>query len=227
MLLLSNYFRYFEIDVKMLSLSFGHLTYFIKKYLLIRCSVNQFSTILEVGSYIQDILQIISEARQNYFKDLLQPDISTLIKAIKTICFFTLIINKKHKEKSKVFFLFSMFFSNSKSKTFLISQACSLSKATTTCIASKSATNYSSFAVTFNLAIITSKTIKPQIVSPLVSLVSKSKFKVKLFAQAAKANISQQALRFVPVSSHKDFLCLLQLKKIFPNISQATIISMH
>ena len=118
MLLLSNYFRYFEIDVKMLSLSFGHFTYFIKKY-LVRCSVNQFSTILEVGSYIQDLLQIISEARQNYSKDLLQPDISTLIKAIKTICFFTLIINKKHKEKSKVFFFFLCFSLTLKVRHFL------------------------------------------------------------------------------------------------------------
>ena len=75
-----------------------------------------------------------------------------------------------------------MSFSNSQSKTFLISQAPSLSKSITTCIALKSATTYPGLAVISNLAIMTSKTIKPQIVSPLVSLAFKSKFKVKLFA---------------------------------------------
>ena len=62
---------------------------------------------------------------------------------------------------------------------------------------------------------------------PPVSLASKPKPKVKLFTQAVKANVSQQTPRFAPASSHKDFLHLLQLKKAFPNLPQATIISMH
>jgi len=56
-------------------------------------------------------------------------------------------------------------------------------------------------------------------------LASKPKSKAKLFAQVAKANISSP--KFAPVSSHEDFLHLLQLKKAFPNLPQATIISMH
>jgi len=60
-----------------------------------------------------------------------------------------------------------------------------------------------------------------------VSLASKPKPKVKLFAQAAKANVTQQALRFALASSHEDFLCLLQLKEAFPNLPQTTIIFMH
>ena len=44
-------------------------------------------------------------------------------------------------------------------------------------------------------------------------------------SQAAKANISGP--KFAPASSHEDFLRLLQLKEAFPNLSQATIISMH
>ena len=41
----------------------------------------------------------------------------------------------------------------------------------------------------------------------LVFLVSKPN--IKSFAQAAKANIIQQASRFAPTSSYKDFLYLL------------------
>ena len=33
--------------------------------------------------------------------------------------------------------------------------------------------------------------------------------------------------KFAPASSHEDFLCLLQLKEAFPNLPQATIISIH
>ena len=42
-----------------------------------------------------------------------------------------------------------------------------------------------------------------------------------------KANITQQALMFALTLSHEDFLYLLQLKEIFPNLSQAIIISMY
>ena len=38
---------------------------------------------------------------------------------------------------------------------------------------------------------------------------------------------TQQIPRFAFVSSHKDFLQLLQLKEVFPNLLQATIISIH
>ena len=62
---------------------------------------------------------------------------------------------------------------------------------------------------------------------PPIPLASKPKPKVKSFAQAVKANVSQQTPRFAPVSSHEDFVCLLQLKEAFPNLPQATIISMH
>jgi len=58
-----------------------------------------------------------------------------------------------------------------------------------------------------------------------VPLASKPKPKAKSFAQVAKANISSP--KFALASSHEDFLHLLQLKKAFSNLSQATIISMH
>ena len=62
---------------------------------------------------------------------------------------------------------------------------------------------------------------------PPIPLASKPKPKAKSFAQAVKANVSQQTPRFAPASSHEDFLRLLQLKEVFPNLPQATIISMH
>jgi len=45
--------------------------------------------------------------------------------------------------------------------------------------------------------------------------------------QAAKANTTQQALRFAFISSYEDFLYLLQLREIFLNFSQATITFMY
>ena len=54
-----------------------------------------------------------------------------------------------------------------------------------------------------------------------------SKPKIKSFSQAVKANISQQTPRFAPISSHEDFLHLLQLKEAFSKLPQATIISIH
>jgi len=75
--------------------------------------------------------------------------------------------------------------------------------------------------------LLTSKTIQVQMALPPVPLASKSKPKAKLFAQAVKANVSQQTPRFAPASSYEDFLHLLQLKEAFPNLPQATIISMH
>ena len=73
----------------------------------------------------------------------------------------------------------------------------------------------------------TSKTVQAQMALPPVLLASKPKPKVKSFAQAVKANVSQQTPRFAPASSHEDFVHLLQLKEVFPNLPQATIISMH
>ena len=122
---LSNYSRYLETNAKILSLSFKHLTYFIKKCSLRGQSVNQFPTILGVGSYIWNLLQAISEAKQDYFKVLSQYDTPTLVEVIRTIygpdlvpifspnieiagdvpeakeVAFTLVFNKKHKGKSK------------------------------------------------------------------------------------------------------------------------------
>ena len=49
---LSGYSRHLETDTVILSLSLEHLTCFIKKHSLGGYSVNSFTTILEVGSYV-------------------------------------------------------------------------------------------------------------------------------------------------------------------------------
>ena len=89
-------------------------------------------------------------------------------------------------------------------------------------ISSKPATTRPSSAIA---ATTTSKPTQSQNVPLPVSLASKPKLKAKLFAQAAKANIPGP--KFALASSHEDFLRLLQLKEAFPNLPQATIISMH
>ena len=86
---------------------------------------------------------------------------------------------------------------------------------------------HSGLAMTPSLAMTISKSIKPQIASPPIPLASKPKLKVKFFAQATKANITQQASRFAFASFHKDFLYLLQLKKMFSSLLQAIIISIY
>jgi len=67
---------------------------------------------------------------------------------------FTLLTNKK---KNNFSFLFSIFFSNSRSKTLL--------KTITTCLVLKIIISYSDSAITPSLAITTFKTIKLQIAS--------------------------------------------------------------
>ena len=61
---------------------------------------------------------------------------------------FTLITNKNCKEKSKASFLPFMSFSGSKNKILLISWACPLFKAMTTCLASKLVSTHSGLAMT-------------------------------------------------------------------------------
>jgi len=123
---------------------------------------------------------------------------------------FTLVTNQKYKGKGKVPSPLSGTLSDSRSKTSLISRISPLPKAVTT------------HPVTTIF-----KTVQAQMVPPPVLLAFKPKPKVKLFAQAVKANVSQQTPRFAPASSHKNFLHLLQLKKVFSNLPQTTIISMH
>ena len=90
---------------------------------------------------------------------------------------FTLVTNKKYKRRSKAFSLYSIFFSNFKSKILFISQILSLIKTVTTYAVSKSVTTYLSSTMTSSLVMITSKIIKFQIVSSSVLLASKSKLR--------------------------------------------------
>jgi len=133
---------------------------------------------------------------------------------------FTLVSNKKHKEKSKVSSLPSMSSSDSKNRILLILWAPSLPKDVTANPASKLVITHHGLAIIVipSPPITISKSIKPQIASSLALLTS------KYFAQVAKASITQQAPRFASVLSHENFLCLSQFKEVF---SQDTIISMY
>ena len=95
---------------------------------------------------------------------------------------FTLITNKKGKEKAK---LSSSSSTNSKNKIFLVSRASTVLKTVTASAASKPATIHSSSTAA---AIIISKPAQPQNTPPIVPLAFKPKPKVKLLVQAVKAN---------------------------------------
>ena len=69
---------------------------------------------------------------------------------------FTLVTNKNCKEKNKASFLPFMSFSGSKNKILLISWACPLFKAVTTCLASKLVSTHSGLAMTSSLAVMIS-----------------------------------------------------------------------
>ena len=86
---------------------------------------------------------------------------------------FTLVTNKKRRDKGKVHSPLSGTPPDSRSKTSLVSKAYSLPKAVTTCPVTT-----------------TSKTIQAQMALPPVPLASKPKPKAKSFAQAVKANVS-------------------------------------
>ena len=93
---------------------------------------------------------------------------------------FTLITNKKGKEKAKL-----SSSTNSKNKIFLVSRASTVLKTVTASAASKPATIHSSSTAA---AIIISKPAQPQNTPPIVPLAFKPKPKVKLLVQAVKAN---------------------------------------
>ena len=227
---LSGYDMHLEADAKVLTTSLRHLVYFIQKHPLKNHPIEQFSSVLGIGSYIWRLLQTVSEASWDRFKISPQPDAPTLVEAMRTVygpvpvptpslnvemdvdapkteeVAFTLVTNKKRdKGKAKAS---SPSPTNSRNKIPLVSRAPSVSKVVTTNVAPKPAATCSSLAVA---AATTSKSAQPQNRPPPVPLASKPKPKAKSFAQAAKANISGP--KFAPASSHEDFLRLLQLKE--------------
>ena len=178
-----------------------------------------------VGSYVQNLLQAISESGWDCFKVSSQSNASTLVETMKTVygsnpiptpspdieivvdvpeveeVTFTLVTNKKSKRKAKVS---PSPPTNLRNKILLVSRALPVSKTVTASTALKPAVTHPSSAAA---ATTLSKPAQPQSAPPPVSLASKPKPKVKSFAQAAKVNGStQQTPRFASASSHEDFL---------------------
>jgi len=203
---LSGCNKHLEVDTKVLVTSLLYFAYFIQKHFLKDYSIEQFSTILGIRFCVWRLLENVSEAGWDCFKISSQSDAFTLIETMKTVYnldsipmsfsdveitvdipeaenfAFILVTNKKYKRKSKALFFPSMSFSYSRSKILFVSRAFPLSNAVTSCLVLKLVTTCHGSAMTFSPATITSKTIQVQIVPSLVSLVSKPKSKVKLFA---------------------------------------------
>jgi len=76
---------YLETDAEVLATSLIYLTYFIQKYSLKGHSIKKFSSILGIGSYVWRLLQTVSETGWDRLRISSQPDVSTLMKAIRTI----------------------------------------------------------------------------------------------------------------------------------------------
>jgi len=101
---------------------------------------------LEVGSYVWNLIQEISKAGWDYFKVLSQSNTSTLVEAMRTIygsdsdvkmavdvleaeiVTFTLVTNKKCKQKNKASSLPSMSFSDFKTRHCLFHRLSLFSK---------------------------------------------------------------------------------------------------
>ena len=166
---LSGYSGYLETDIKMLSTSLKRLTGFIKQHSLEGHPIEQFPTILGVGSYVWNLLQAISESGWDRFKVSSQTNAPTLVEAMRTVygpnpistpfpdvemdvdvpkaeeVAFILVTNKNgSKEKAKVS---SPPPTNSRNKILLVSRAPPASKVATTSAASKPAATCSSSAV--------------------------------------------------------------------------------
>jgi len=178
-----------EADAKVLATSLKHLACFIQKCPLKGRPIEQFPSVLGIGSYVWNLLQAVSEAGWDRFKISPQPDAPTLVEAMRTVygpvpvptptpdvemaidaleaeeVAFTLVTNQKRKSKGKVPSPLSGTPSNFRSKTSLVSRAHPLPKAVTT-----------------HPVTTTSKTVQAQMAPPPVPLASKPKPKVKSFA---------------------------------------------
>jgi len=82
---LSRYSEHLEMDTKILSTSLKCLTGFIKQHPLEGHPIEQFPTILGVGSYVWNLLQTISESGWDHFKISPQTNAPTLVEAMRTV----------------------------------------------------------------------------------------------------------------------------------------------
>ena len=155
---LSGCDMHLEADAKVLATLLKRLACFIQKRPLKGRPIEQFPSVLGIGSYVWRLLQAVSEAGWDHFKISPQPDTPTLVEAMRTVygpvpvpvptpspdvemavdapeaeeVAFTLVTNQKRKSKGKVPSPLSGTPSNSRSKTSLVSRAPPLPKAVAT-----------------------------------------------------------------------------------------------
>jgi len=165
---LSGYSGHLETDTKIFFTSLKCLTGFIKQHPLEGCPIEQFPTILKVGSYVWNLLQAISESGWDCFKISPQTNAPTLVEAMRTVygpnpiptpspdvdievdvpeveeVTFILVTNKKGKGKAKASFSPP---TNSRNKIPLVSRAPPAPKTVTTSAAPKPAAICPSSAV--------------------------------------------------------------------------------
>ena len=82
---LSGCDMHLEADAKVLATSLKHLACFIQKRPLKGRPIEQFPSVLGIGSYVWRLLQAVSEAGWDCFKISPQPDAPTLVEAMRTV----------------------------------------------------------------------------------------------------------------------------------------------
>ena len=76
---------HFEADAKVLVTFLICFVHFIQKHPLKDHPIEQFPSVLEIGSYVWRLLQAVSEAGWDRFKISPQPDAPTLVEAMRTV----------------------------------------------------------------------------------------------------------------------------------------------
>ena len=84
-MLLSGCDMHLEADAKVLATSLKRLACFIQKHPLKGHPIEQFPSVLGIGSYVWRLLQAVSEAGWDRFKISPQPDAPTLVEAMRTV----------------------------------------------------------------------------------------------------------------------------------------------
>ena len=136
-----------------------------------------------------------------------------IYQRLKKLILLWLLI-KSIREKQSFFFSFVSTTDFRRKISLILQTLSSSSKTMIFYIAFKLVTTWFSSAMIPSLATITSKTIKPQIVSSFIFLVFKYKPKVKLFTQAIKANFTQLQDLFLSYLRRTFCICY-SLKRYF------------
>jgi len=225
---LSGYIGFLEKDARVLVSSVMCIVHFIQKHPIGGHPIEQFPPILGAGSVIWTLLQAVSEAGWDRFKISPQPDVPSLVEALRTVydpsllqesspdieiavdepvvaeAPYTIVTNKKRKDKGKV----------PSAANPLPSQNV---LSTTPAVVSRAPLPHPQPAKT--------AATKPT-PAKVATAPQAPKIAPKSFVQATH-NGSQPIPRFAPTSAHPEYENLLRLGDMFPDVSMEKVLAMY